>query len=627
MFFLKNQKEVLQKFFFSLVFACFSFVLAVICTEMDHSADLHTTLLKILAVSALGISIGFGIEFLEIPDPKKRLQARLWGLSFLILQVLISWFVIDVRRFSFLYANLFLLAHLFVALSFWYSHRSRHLSENARNQYFWNQNWRLFIGFQSAALINAVLFLGLVLGIASLDFLFGYKPPERTYLYLFYALSTVGGVFYLGAFFIEDLKDDSLQNQNESKILSTLVRYIFPLLQILYFLILYLYLIKIILSWSLPRGYVGWLVSGLSILICLSHLIIKPVQEKFSAHRLMQMVWRSSFVLMLPLLGLMFVSLFRRIDDYGLTEKRYILVVLTLWMTYTALTHLKPQKAKLQSIPLSLFLVALVTTTGPFNSYSISLWSQSRRLQSHLQDLQGQFKNNELVFHQSVASAEQIRFVRTMKSICDTYGVTRLYQVLGSDSLPVVLPSQEHQCVYRNEIADTQTTPFGKLVKSTQFEVLADDRFLYYHDGDPHVDTDEKKTYFHFTPKKLHRDEWIEAFGYEAGTLVLTSYDSEKRGLQQLRFQKTLKDQITWVPEKGSLKVIDLQPLMKKLAQTEKTYVFEEHPEDQNIELSNEISKVKLRIVRFSFRLEKSGYEISDIQFFAVAMPKLANGK
>ncbi len=605
MFLLKNQKQVFQKFFFPVLFSILTFVAAVVSTELDEG-ELRHTLYKIFAVVALGISIGFGIEFLQIPDSKRRVQARLLGLLFLVIQILVSWIVIDIRRFSFLYANLFLLSHLFVALCIWFSTQAKSLTLQERNQYFWNQNWRLFIGFQSTALVNAVLFIGLCLGLASLKLLFNYEVPERTYLYLFYALATIGGTFYLATFLLGDFQDD-----NESKILSTLVRYIFPLLQVLYFTILYIYLIKIVINWSLPRGYVGWMVSGLSVLICLSQLIIKPVQEKFSSSFLMQKIWRSSFALVIPLLVLMLVSLFRRIDEYGLTEKRYILLVLSVWMVYTAITHLKPTQAKIQSIPLSLFVVTLLTTTGPLNSYSISLWSQSRRLVNHLQSLKGELNKNQLIFKEPVSKVEQIRFVRTMKSICDTYGVTRLYEILGSKDIPVVLPSEEYNCYYQSGNNETSKKPFALLLATTKFEVLAIENLFYSYMNDAEVVHSNKSETFRFAANNRFSDSYIQAFGFEISKISINSFESNKLGQGQLIFQRTGEDQITWSPEKGSLKIIDLRRLMGKLSQVQTSYVFSDHPEDSEIEISNEFSQVKLKISRIEFSKDISNQQLS----------------
>lgn len=619
MIFLKNQKEVFERFFFPIIFSVLTFFAAVILTEVKNT-DLINTMTKILAVVALGISISFGIEFLQFNDTKKRTKVRLLGLLFLSAQIAVAWFIVDIRRFSFLYANLFLLAHLFVALCIWFSSEAKALPIQARNQYFWNQNWRLFIGFQSSVLVNGVLYLGLCLAFGSMNLLFGVSVPDRTYLYLFYALATFGGTFYLGAFLLGEFKDD-----NESKILSTLVRYIFPILQILYFVILYVYLGKIIFTWSLPRGYIGYIVSGLIILICLSHLIIKPVQEKFNDSFLMQKIWRSSFAFLIPLLGLMLVSLYRRIDEYGFTEKRYILLILTFWMVYISFTHLKPAKSKIQTIPLSLFLVTLFTTTGPLNSYTVSIWSQNRRIQYQLLELKGELKNNELVFASVVPVNKQVRFVRSIKSYCETYGVTKLFEALGSKELPVISAIDESYCYFQKGNNEYTQKPFGRLVASTKFEVLANDNLFYSYITDEELVAMNKSDRFNFSNKDHNYDSYIQAFGFEISTFSLNSLNSKKIGSHQLQFKLSGSDQITWFPEEGSLKIIDLKPLMESLSKKPTSYVFSEHPEDSELEIQNEISKVKLRITRIEFSRESSdqALTLTTIEFVAVTnVPK-----
>ena len=615
---LQDQIRILKKYLFPLGFALLTFAFAVYVIEENRSQIDNDPTLRMLSMIALGIAIGFGIEFLEFLNPRNKKIARILGAFLILMQVVL---VIDIgqRRYSYLYANYFLMVHLFVALSFWFNSKNKFQDFKQRYQYFWDQNWRLFMSFQASVLVNLVLFAGLALGILSLDFLFSYKPPENTIYYLFIFLVTVGGSYYLASAY-----ESSANQPTDSRILDTLVRFVFPLLQILYFLILYIYLIKITIAWFLPRGYIGWLVSGLSVLICLSHLIIKPVQDKVKLNKITQLVWRYSFIMIIPLLGLLLVALFRRINEYGVSENRYILLLLTLWMLYIAVTHLRPEKSKLQMIPLSLFIITLFTTTGPFNAYTIAHWSQRKRVQHQLSRLHGTFENNLFSFPQKVETADQKKFVLAVKSVCETYGVKELYEMLGSKDVPDVPDSENKHCVYRSGYNESTASAFGKLLESTKFDVILHESLYYNYvpsvDNDVEVSTDTRKT-FQFKIKPEVTATRFE--NREFDSFLLSSNNNEKQGSSQLIFQKTGMDQMTWFPTKGDLKIVDLKPLMVKLSKVSKDYLFANHPEDQKMQIENQKSRVFMTIKEINFEINsQKDLQIESVHFSAMAVDK-----
>lgn len=66
-----------------------------------------------------------------------------------------------------------------------------------------------------------------------------------------------------------------------------------------------------------------------------------------------------------------------------------------------------------QKIPLSLFIVTLITTTGPFSAYNVAHWSQKQRLQNQLLAMNGEFKNNLFVIKDKV----QVQVLKTENKV------------------------------------------------------------------------------------------------------------------------------------------------------------------------------------------------------------------
>src|SRR5262249_27093803 len=131
------------------------------------------------------------------------------------------------------------------------------------------------------------------------------------------------------------------------------------------------------------HGWVGWLVSFASVVGVLTSLMLHPGRFKPES-RWVATTDRVFYAAILPLVGLLFVGLGRRFGDYGLTERRYFLAVLGVWLAAIAVTRLVARKPNIRLIPVSLCLVALVTAVGPWGAYQASRASQGRRLQALL---------------------------------------------------------------------------------------------------------------------------------------------------------------------------------------------------------------------------------------------------
>ncbi|WP_461252226.1 DUF4153 domain-containing protein, partial [Treponema sp. R8-4-B8] len=94
---------------------------------------------------------------------------------------------------------------------------------------------------------------------------------------------------------------------------------------------LYVYLFKIIAAWELPKGLVSWLVSSLACVGFLTTWILYPARMEGKNKTVVYMS-RGFGLIMLPLLALMTVGIFRRVDDYGITVLRGYLIVINIWL-------------------------------------------------------------------------------------------------------------------------------------------------------------------------------------------------------------------------------------------------------------------------------------------------------
>jgi hypothetical protein len=94
---------------------------------------------------------------------------------------------------------------------------------------------------------------------------------------------------------------------------------------------------------------------------------------------------------MIPLLIMLLLALWRRISEYGITEGRYIAIVLGLWLGGIVVYFILSRTNSIKTIPVSLCILALFISFGPWSAFSISEKSQVDRLRDFLT------KNNILV--------------------------------------------------------------------------------------------------------------------------------------------------------------------------------------------------------------------------------------
>ncbi|MDD3732822.1 MAG: DUF4153 domain-containing protein, partial [candidate division Zixibacteria bacterium] len=143
------------------------------------------------------------------------------------------------------------------------------------------------------------------------------------------------------------------------------------------------YIAKIIVTWSWPQGWVGRLILGFSATGILALFVLDPIREKIET------LWikrasRWYYLILLPLIVVLFLALWRRISEYGLTEDRYLGLAIGVWLAFIAGYFLFSRSKSIKMIPASLCAVAFLISVGPWGMFSVSEQSQISRLEKML---------------------------------------------------------------------------------------------------------------------------------------------------------------------------------------------------------------------------------------------------
>jgi hypothetical protein len=245
-------------------------------------------------------------------------------------------------------------------------------------QGFWQFNKTIFLRFLAGALYSGVLYLGLIAAIFATKYLFNVHWSDDTYLILWIWIICI----FNSVFFLAGVPGDfKALDEDESypKGLKIFTQYVLIPLATIYVIILLAYEVKILIEWRLPKGYVSNLIIAYAEFGILSILLVYPVREK-AENKWLKIYARYFYVLLIPLIVLLFLAMFARVKPYGVTPERYFLIVLDIWLAFIAAYFLLSKKQSIKMIPASLCVLTLLSAYGPQSAFPVSNWSQTRIL-------------------------------------------------------------------------------------------------------------------------------------------------------------------------------------------------------------------------------------------------------
>ena len=327
-----------------------------------------------IMAAALGISACIAVELAGERSSSSYTRWIAGGITLLILIAYGLWLgekpednLVEIYRFG-LFA---LAAHLLVSVMGFI--RKGSLSQ------FWEFNKTLFLRLLLSALFSAVLFGGLAVAMLAVDQLLldGGVIQGKAYGKLFIIVAAIfNTLFFLSG--VPSLKEMPERETIYPKGLKIFSANLLLPLVVLYLGILYIYALKILIDLEWPQGWVGWLVLSFSVLGVLALLLLWPLSRR-EGNDWIRRFTHWFYLAILPLIGLLFAAIFRRIGEYGITENRYFVVFLAIWLTGISLYFLLSKKKNIKVIPFSLFIGALLTSFGPWGAFAVSAESQASR--------------------------------------------------------------------------------------------------------------------------------------------------------------------------------------------------------------------------------------------------------
>ena len=346
---------------------------------------------------------------------------------------------------------------------------------------FWEFNKQLFLRILTSGLYSGVLYLGLAIAITSVEKLFNVEIADKIYGYLFFIII---GIFNT-IFFLNGVPDS---NNAEVPLklsypngLKNFTQYVLMPLISLYLVILICYETKILITLSLPIGWVSYLVLVFAVFGILSFLLIHPIATE-KGNLWMRTFNRWFYYLLVPLLGLLFWAISYRIQLYGFTHERYYVLLLSIWLSIVVAYFLIQKQPKIKFIPISLCLVALFSIAGPQSADSISKNSQLSRFETYMQ----KSEKGKLTFEQEQDLSSIVDFLEK------NYGIK------------ILLPYTDHKLdILLNKDKDPDSS---QIMKALGFH------YRYQYDKEERIKNDNE---FYYNFYKNERENIENIHGYD----------------------------------------------------------------------------------------------------------------
>lgn len=298
---------------------------------------------------------------------------------------------------------------------------------------FWEFNKQLFIRIITSALYSLVLYAGLAIAITAVHELFNVDFYDKIYGDLFIIIAGLFNTIFFLAGVPETNNPDAPINLSYPKGLKNFTQYVLMPLISIYLVILISYEAKIVATFSLPVGWVSYLVLIFAIFGILSFLLIHPIAKE-TGNLWMRTFSRWFYFLLVPLLGLLFWAILYRVNLYGFTHERYYVLLLSIWLSVVVVYFIIQKQPKIKFIPISMCLFGLLSIAGPQSADSISKHSQLSRFENYMQVI----GNKKLSFEEEKDLSSIVDFLEENYGvkILTSYTDNKLTALLKKDKSP-----------------------------------------------------------------------------------------------------------------------------------------------------------------------------------------------
>lgn len=424
--FVNSIRSVLLRFPLEIGFAMLGTMAASVFIEIsDLNLAAESLCMRLILISNLGLVLSLSFSLFSESHSHSVIKRNLFRMTVLIIIVGLFLLIDPLKRETdyFRFIMFALAFHLSVSFSAYFG--KGHINA------FWQFNRIIFLRFLIGGIYSAVLFLGLAAAIGSMNFLFNFKFEWDTFAIIWV---WIAGIFQT-VFFLSGVPAN-LSSLEEDRTypggLKIFTQFVLIPLATVYAFILLTYEAKILIEWELPKGLVSNLILGYAVFGILSLLLIYPVRNQ-DENKWLKTFSRSFYYVLIPLILLLVWAVLARVLDYGITEERYFLIILAVWLAFINAYFLLSKSQNIMVIPFSLCLVTVFSVYGPQGAFSTSRRSQINELKQLFEKYRSMNGDRVIALKLKPGKEDMTRMINIADYLVNMHGLESFSPILKRD--------------------------------------------------------------------------------------------------------------------------------------------------------------------------------------------------
>jgi len=348
-----------------------TFIVTIILVSLLEIYDLKlpTNTHNILILKKIALVASLGIFLF----PALRLLFPNIIMSFIGIAILTWYYTLlppSIEEHNVLFRHTILMIAVFLML-FWTPFMAIKIS----NKNIWEWTQHLILSFVSSIFFSILLYIGIALALFSIEKLFNIDIASIRYAQI---AIVIFGIYGVNMFLTQIPKYIILlQSRTYTKAEEVFTKYILSALTIGYFLIIFIYSLKILVSMEWPSGIVAWISVIFSLIAIITYLFWTPLlKDKDSKFK--TAIW-GAILFQTLMLGF---ALYLRIKEYGFTENRYFIALFGIWLLLMSLYFLLINKASYKWLFVTLTLLLIGSQFGKYSALEFSKIDQLQRVET-----------------------------------------------------------------------------------------------------------------------------------------------------------------------------------------------------------------------------------------------------
>jgi hypothetical protein len=352
-------------------------------------------------------------------------------------------------------------------------------------------------------LYAGILFCGISSAIAAIDVLFNLDFNHKIYGQLWFIIAGIISPL----FYFSQIPNDIIKFEYKyPKILKFLVKYILLPLTCIYLLILYAYIIRILFLNEFPKNIVTGFTIGYSITGIITIYLAKPLLEQTQKWLTVFSIY--FFRLLPPVLIVMFIAIITRVKEYGFTESRYYVVIVGIWLSIITVYMIFRKNKNFRILPISFFVIGLISLFGPLSSFNISIKSQSKILKQLLIENKILVNNKIYKIDNNIKFEHKKQISSILKYFYDTHSLNKLEflpeKIVKTNNLNEITKIFGFDYISRWMNKNKQNQWYNYRVnKRNIFEIDSDYDYFFTYNRYLNDDDKDNHSYIEFDNKKL----------------------------------------------------------------------------------------------------------------------------